>query len=50
MDDDGMESRGAPAKKDKRDNREESPFTAILGYGSERLTFDMGRCVLRRVR
>ena len=50
MDDDGMESRGAPAKKDKSGKREESLFTAIWGYGSNRLTFDMGRCVLRPVR
>lgn len=56
MDDVGMESRGAAAKKDKSEQkdegeeREESPFTAVWGYGSSRLTFDMGRCVLRRVR
>jgi hypothetical protein len=50
MDGVGMESRAARAKRDKSDKREESPFTAVWGYGSNRLTFDMGRCVLRRVR
>jgi hypothetical protein len=53
VDDGGMESGGAAAKKDKseeKDGGEESPFTAVWGYGSNRLTFDMGRCVLRPVR
>jgi hypothetical protein len=47
MDDFGMEGRGAVGEKDKREGREESAFTAVWGYGSDRLTFDMGRCTLR---
>ena len=46
----GMESRDAVTEKDKGEEREggeESPFTAVWGYGSDRLTFDMGRCALR---
>ena len=50
MDDVGMEGRSVVGEKDKREKREgweESPFTAVWGYGSDRLTFDMGRCALR---
>jgi hypothetical protein len=59
MNDGSMEGRGVAAKKDesgekdegeKREKREESPFTAVWGYGSSRLTFDMGRCSLRHLR
>lgn len=52
VDDAGMEGRG-DAKEDenrKGNGGSESRFTAVWGYGSDRLTFDMGRCVLRHVR
>jgi len=52
VDDAGMEGRGG-AKEDesgKGDKGSESRFTAVWGYGSNRLTFDMGRCALRHVR
>jgi hypothetical protein len=47
INDASMEGRSAVGEKDKREGREESPFTAVWGYGSDRLTFDMGRCALR---
>jgi hypothetical protein len=56
IDDISIRGGGAVAKKNGSDKsedryeRDESPFTAIWGYGSNRLTFDMGRCVLRRLR
>jgi hypothetical protein len=59
MNDGSIEGRSVAAKKDesgekdegeKREKREESPFTAVWGYGSSRLTFDMGRCSLRHLR
>jgi hypothetical protein len=56
VDDSSREGRSVAAKKDESgekdggEKREESPFTAVWGYGSSRLTFDMGRCSLRHLR
>jgi hypothetical protein len=50
INDAGMEGRSAAGEKDKREKgegREESPFTAVWGYGGDRLTFDMGHCAPR---
>jgi hypothetical protein len=48
LNDNGMEGRNAATERDKGEGREESPFTAVWGYGSDRLTFDMGRCAPER--
>jgi hypothetical protein len=47
LNDNGMEGRNAATERDKAEGREESPFTAVWGYGSDRLTFDMGQCALQ---
>jgi hypothetical protein len=50
LNDNGIEGGGGAGEKDKREKGkegEESPFTAVWGYGSDRLTFDMGLCALR---
>ena len=50
LDDAGPAGRGDAAKKDETHKMGESHFTAVWGYGSKRLTFDMGRCAVRDVR
>jgi hypothetical protein len=59
VNDTSMKGGGAATKKDGSDKSkdgydgyegDESPFTAVWGYRSNRLTIDIGGCALRRLR